>query len=34
MQIIHLCSYENNGVISVIFGQIVSKNSGVDAPFQ
>ena len=34
MRIIHVCSCKNNGVIPVIFNQMVSKNSGVDAPFQ
>ena len=34
MRIIHLCSCENYVVIPVIFSEMVSKNSVVDAPFQ
>ena len=34
MRIIHVSSCENYGVIPVIFSQMVSKNFGVDAPFQ
>ena len=34
MRIIYVCSCENYGVIPVIFSEMVSKNYGVDAPFQ
>ena len=35
MRIIHVCSCRNYGAIPVSFSQmVVSKNSGVDAPFQ
>ena len=34
MGIIHVCSCGNYGIIPVILSQMVSKNSGVDAPFQ
>ena len=33
MRMIHVCTCENSGVISVIFSQMVSENSGVDSPF-
>ena len=34
MRIIHVCSRKNYDVIAVIFIEIVSKSSGVVAPFQ